>query len=89
MIDPEQNAHAEAKAAYSAAIQASWLALKADSDAASAALKAAEATFHYPDWELQKAFDAYRDASDATLRAHRERCNAADEDLAAAMKAAT
>ncbi|MGW9629075.1 hypothetical protein ACWGST_00045 [Agromyces sp. NPDC055520] len=89
MTDAEQNAHAEAKAAHSAAIHASWLAWKADSDAATAALKAAEAAFQYPDPELQKAFDEYRVASGATLRAHRERCNAADEDLAAAMKAAT
>ena len=88
MTDAEQNVHADAKAAHSAAIHASWLVWKADSDAATAALKAAEAAFHYPDPELQKAFDASRAAFDARLRAHRERCNAADEDIAAALDAA-
>ena len=88
MTDAEPNAHADAKAAHSAAIHASWLAWKADSDAATAALKAAEAAFHYPDPELQRAFDAYRVASDTRLRAHRKRCDAADEQLAAAIKAA-
>lgn len=88
MTEAEQSGHADAKAAHSAAIHASWLAWKADSDAATTALRAAEAAFDYPDPDLQKAFDAYRAASDAALRAHRERCDAAAEDLAAAMKAA-
>jgi len=94
MTDAEQDAHAKAKAAHTEAIHESWLAWKSASDAASAALHAAEAKAKADgpklggDRELQMAFDAYRGASSAALRAHRETCSAAADKFAAAMNAA-
>jgi hypothetical protein len=92
MSGAEQDAQAEAKAALSEAIHASWLVWKAATDAATAALHEAEAYakatgFRRADaYELQKAYNSYRDANSAALRAHRAACNAAHDQFAAALK---